>query len=91
MNEHRIKLINELKKKYNVVVAKTFDSKELDEYILRSKVLLNVHFYNECSMQEQARMIRWIGSPCRIISEKSWKNYLNVEEYEYADLFKISI
>ena len=40
-------------------------------------------------MQEQARMIKWIGAPCRIISEKSWKNYLGVEEYEYEDLFNL--
>jgi hypothetical protein len=40
-------------------------------------------------MQEQARMIRWIGSPCRIVSEKSHKNYLNVEEMNYEDLVNL--
>lgn len=92
LNEHRTKLLNHLSKKYKVVIF-TYGSKQnwndLDRYILRSKILLNVHFFNECNMQEQARMIKWIGSPCRIISEKSWKNYLGVEEYEYEDLFNI--
>jgi len=83
MNEHRAKILNELKKKYKVVIlTNCWNTNELDDYILRSKILLNIHYYYESSMQEQARMIRWIGSPCRIISEKSYKNYLNVEEIE---------
>lgn len=90
-NEHRTKLLNVLKKKYNVVHFREGNAhwNDLDQYILRSKILLNIHYYYECSMQEQARMIRWIGSPCRIISEKSCKNYLGVEEMEYEELFKI--
>lgn len=90
-NEHRIKLLDVLKKKYNVVHFKENNShwEDLDQYILRSKILLNIHYYYESAMQEQARMIRWIGSPCRIISEKSWKNYLGVEEMKYEDLFNL--
>lgn len=86
MNEHRTKILNELKKKYKVAIIQTWDGRVLDSYIMRSKVLLNLHFYYESSMQEQARMIRWIGSPCRIVSEKSWKNYLGVEEIEYGKI-----
>ncbi|MGN0967563.1 MAG: hypothetical protein ACI4OP_08325 [Candidatus Coprovivens sp.] len=82
MNEHRAKILNELKKKYKVVVLQNAWGTILDNYIMRSKILLNLHFYYESSMQEQARMIRWIGSTCRIVSEKSWKNYLGVEEIE---------
>ena len=88
MNEHRRKLLNELKKRYKVSIVKAFGD-DLDQYILRSKILLNIHYYYECAMQEQARMIRWIGAPCRIISEKSYKNYLNVEEKYYEDLLKL--
>ena len=40
-------------------------------------------------MQEQARIIRWIGAPCRIVSEKSWKNYLGVEEMNYENLVNL--
>lgn len=89
MNNHRLQLINTLSRKHRVAVIKTFDDIQLDNYIMRSKILLNIHYYYECSMQEQARMIRWIGAPCRIISEKSWKNYLNVEEFEYNELKKL--
>ena len=92
MNEHRAKILNELKKKYKVVVFSDRHNSnwsDLDRYILRSKILLNVHFYYECALQEQARIIRWIGAPCRIVSEKSYKNYLGVEEMEYEDLFNL--
>lgn len=89
MNEHRAKILSELKKKYKVAIIQTWDGRVLDSYIMRSKVLLNLHYYYESSMQEQARMIRWIGSPCRIISEKSHKNYLGVEEFDYEDLAKL--
>lgn len=89
MNEHRAKILNELKKKYKVVILNSWDGRVIDNHIMRSKVLLNLHYYYESSMQEQARMIRWIGAPCRIVSEKSHKNYLNVEEFDYEDLVKI--
>ena len=92
LNEHRIKLLNHLKTKYNVYEVLDIYSKDaqrLDELILRSKILLNIHYYYECAMQEQARMVRWLGAPCRIISEKSNKNYLGVEEMTYAELFNI--
>lgn len=90
-NEHRTKVLNELKKKYKIVHFKEGNShwNDLDQYILRSKILLNIHYYYECAMQEQARMIRWIGAPCRIISEKSKINYLGVEEMKYEDLFNL--
>ena len=92
MNEHRAKILNELKKKYKVVVFSYQNNQNwnnLDSYILRSKILLNIHFYYESSMQEQARIIRWIGAPCRIVSEKSCKNYLGVEEMNYEELVNL--
>jgi hypothetical protein len=89
MNEHRANILNELKKKYKVVILNCWDSKTIDNYILRSKILLNIHYYYDAACQEQARMIRWIGSPCRIISEKSCKNYLGVEEIEYKEMVNI--
>lgn len=91
MNEHRAKILNELKKKYKVVILNSWDGRVIDNHIMRSKILLNLHYYYECSMQEQARMIRWIGSPCRIISEKSHKNYLGVEEKTYDELKNLKI
>lgn len=88
INDHRAKLLNELAKRHKVCVL-TFEWNNLDNYIMRSKILLNIHYYYECALQEQARMIRWIGAPCRLVAEKSHKNYLNVEEFNYDDLMKI--
>lgn len=87
LNKHRTDLLDILKKKYNVKILT--DCYNLDQYILRSKILLNIHYYYECALQEQARMIRWIGAPCRIISEQSINNYLKVEEYTYEELQNI--
>lgn len=89
MNEHRKKLLDHLAKKYKVKILHAWDDKTIDNCILRSKILLNIYFYYECSCQEQARIIRWIGAPCKIISEKSVKNYLNVNELTYNELFDL--
>ena len=89
LNEHRRAVLEELKKKYKVVILNSWNGNVIDNHIMRSKILLNIHYYYESSMQEQARMIRWIGSPCRIISEKSHNNYLNVEEINYEDLVNL--
>jgi hypothetical protein len=89
INEHRKKLLDELKKRYKVIICNGVHGDNLDSFILRSKILLNIHFYYECASQEQARMIRWIGAPCKIISEKSYKNYLNVDEMTYEELLKL--
>lgn len=88
MNNHRLSALNKLRKLYNVVIL-TNNYTQLDQFILRSRVLMNIHFYYEVAMQEQARIVRWLGSPCRIVSERSWRNYLNIEEYDSLDDFKL--
>ena len=88
MNAHRSYLLSKLSEKYHVCVLQN-EWQKLDEFIMRSKALLNIHFYYECALQEQARMIRWIGAPCRVLSEKSVKNYLGVEEMTYNELLQL--
>lgn len=90
MNEHRKKILDEMSKRHNVkILTNCWDSNELDRWILRSRILLNLHFFDETSLQEQARMIRWIGAPCRIVSERSIHNYLGVEELNTAELLTL--
>lgn len=90
MNDHRKKILNELSKRSNVkILTNCWDGNELDRWILRSRILLNLHYYNETALQEQARMIRWIGAPCRIVSEPSMHNYLGVEEMTEKDLLSL--
>lgn len=90
MNEHRKKILDEMSKRHNVkILTNCWDSNELDRWILRSRILLNLHFFDETSLQEQARMIRWIGAPCRIVSERSIHNYLGVEELNTTELLTL--
>ena len=82
MNDHRKTILDSLSQRHNVkILTDCWDGNELDRWILRSRILLNLHYYNETALQEQARMIRWIGAPCRIVSEPSVHNYLNIEEF----------
>lgn len=84
--DRRKAVIDFLKEKYNVVVTPDqMYGEALDDYILRSKVLLNIH--GTTHFQEQARMVKWLGAPCQIISERSVHNYLNVPEMDYWELF----
>ena len=55
-----------------------------DQKNLRSK-----HYHIIQDAIPQARMIRWIGAPCRIVSERSVHNYLGVEEMDYDSLFNL--
>jgi hypothetical protein len=90
MNDHRKKILDVLGNKYKVkILTDCWNSTELDQWILRSKILLNLHFYNETALQEQARMIRWIGAPCRIVSEPSVHNYLGVEELTFEQMINL--
>lgn len=70
MNKHRRNILGALSKHNKVkILDNCWDSNELDQWILRSKVLLNLHFYYETALQEQARMIRWIGSQFTIVEQ----------------------
>ena len=89
INEHRGTLLKHLSEKYKIVVCNGKFGSDLDSYILRSKILLNIHYYYECAMQEQARIVRWLGAPSRIVSEKSKTNYLGIEEMGYEELFNL--
>ena len=87
MNEHRAHIINQLKShKVNVVMPNNIWGNQLNPFIARAKICLNIHFYYETALQEQARMIRWISSNANIISEPSRINYMKVNEVPYDSL-----
>ena len=46
INEHRAKVLNELEKRYKVVILQNIWGDDLDNLIIRSKILLNVHFHS---------------------------------------------
>ena len=85
--ERRTKILDELKSKnVNVFIANGKWGNELDDYIARAKICLNIHFFAETKLQEQARMIKWVSSNATIVSEISRKNYLGVHEVPYNEL-----
>ena len=101
LSPRRMRVVEFLREKYNVVTVTGTDNKPdtslmsgvygsvLDDYILRSRVLLNIHASDDQLEQEHARMVKWIGAPCQIISERSIHNYLNVPEMDYWELFTL--
>ena len=98
LTDYRKPVLDFLKQKYNVVIVTGYAEKSLydgtfgsvlDSYILRSKLLLNIHSGKQQCEQEHARMAKWIGAPCQIISERSTHNYLNVPEMDYWELFTL--
>ena len=79
-NERRFKIIEEFCKELwrtNISVVTLYNcyGEQLNDFISRSKIVLNVHFF-ETSRQEQARLFYLITNGKCIVSEKSPKNYL---------------
>lgn len=80
VNDRRRKILQFLEDAgIHVTVLEQVFGDELVPYIRKSKILLNLHKH-ATSLQEQARMIRWVASNATIISEPSRKNYLHVHE-----------
>ena len=84
----RLNIINLLKKKYNIhVVEKTFNE-ELQYLLLRSKIVLNLHAYDN-SLLELFRLHEILPYNVNIISEKTSEDSL-IEKYKsYIDFIPI--
>lgn len=84
MNNRRQQILNELKNLgIKVAIPQMVFGDALNPWIARSRICLNIHYYADTALQEQARMIRWVSSHSNIISEVSRYNYLNVPEVPY--------
>lgn len=84
INDRRSHILQTLKELgLCVVIPEMIFGNDLNPYIARSKICLNIHFYADTALQEQARMIRWVSSNANIISETSRHNYLGVNEVPY--------
>ncbi len=81
INERRFKIFNDLQSrlynKYSIVWLYGIDYEKLDEYMARSKIILNLHISEPYNRQEQVRMFYPIINKKCVISEKSQINYLN--------------
>lgn len=91
MNPRRQLIIDTLQKcGLKVAIGNGYYGDDLVPFLSMSKVLLNVHFY-ELALQEQARMIRWMAAPYKIVSETSRKNYLGITEVPYNKIVETVI
>ncbi len=80
-NSRRDKILNELKKHFNVKIGYgIFDEKKIN-YIIKSKIILNLHFYKEAGL-ETCRFNEILNFNKIIISENSLLDTLNNELYD---------
>ena len=95
-NERRAKLFYHMQHKFSSKI-RFFNlygvwGNELNDYISRSKIILNVHT-NEIARQEQVRMYHPVINGRCVLSEKSDYNYLgkSIVECSYADILTTTL
>ncbi len=86
-NSRRDKILNELKKHFNVKIGYgIFDEKKIN-YIIKSKIILNLHFYKEAGL-ETCRFNEILNFNKIIISELPAKqDWYNVKLYKKSVIF----
>ena len=84
MNERRINIYNLLSKNHNinVVFKNNVYGKDRDQLIARSKIVLNVHFYDS-KILEIIRISHLLANNTFVISEDGGDLDINKKEYEY--------
>lgn len=90
MNKRRSKWLNKLvvsHKDYKLkIVNKTFFEESI-EYLARSKIVVNIHYYEGDTILEVSRIIPALENNCLVISEKSDDDIYNII---YKDIIDIS-
>lgn len=94
LNDRRKKILDELKKVYSVnIITNKFD-KELEEELKKCKVLLNIHYYENDSL-ETTRLTDFSKYSAPILSENSeayekvfFKRVVFFKENDIKDLFQ---
>lgn len=74
LNERRNKILSDLKKKFNITVVTNVFGEPLNELIKRSKIILNISYYNN-SLLETTRLNECIQFNSIIISETPKLNH----------------
>lgn len=86
INNYRKNILKNLSQVYNIkIVEKTFGD-ELRYYIMRSKLILNIHYYED-ALLEICRIHEAIPYKCKIISEICKDDLKLCEEYKDFCLF----
>ena len=68
LNQKRNEILNELGKVCNLAIVNNAFANDLDEFISRSKIVLNIHYY-EMDVQEQVRIFYLLCNKCCVVSE----------------------
>ena len=69
LNKRRVNILNELKKKYKVLIVETVYGEELKKLCNKSNICLNIHYY-ENAILERVRLNEMMDYGIKIISEK---------------------
>lgn len=81
INEYRKNILKNLSKVYNIKILEQTFGNELRDYIMRSKIILNIHYYKD-ALLELCRIHEAIPYKCKIISEICSHDLKLCEEYE---------
>jgi hypothetical protein len=93
MNERRRYIVDRMKRMMplrNIIQVFAVYGEERDKYIARSKIVLNIHYY-ESKVMEVVRLSYLLNNKCFVISEESNINpydALNIVAVPYNDLIK---
>lgn len=81
LNNYRKNILDNLLNEYNVKILENSFGDELKEYIMRSKLILNIHYYSE-PLLELCRIHEAIPYKCKIISEITSDDLNLCKKYE---------
>lgn len=81
INSYRKNILDNLLNEYNVTILENSFGDELKEYIMRSKIILNIHYYSE-ALLELCRIHEAIPYKCKIISEITSDDLNLCKKYE---------
>lgn len=92
LNNKRSEILSEINKTCNLKILNDSFDDELDEYVSRSKIVLNIHYY-EMDVQEQVRIFYLLCNGCCVVSEYNTINnfddfILNVNRNDIIKVIK---
>jgi hypothetical protein len=90
MNDRRKKILDSYKKHFKIVILTDVFGNELQEYLKKSKIVLNIHYY-ENALLETCRINEVLRYGCKIISENVNSNNDNMygNMILFTDFFEI--
>jgi len=76
MTTRRYKIINEIQKKFNIIVVTQCFGKDMEEMLLRSKYVLNISAYDNNAL-ETHRINKALSCGCKVITNPSSDEMMN--------------